>query len=144
MVDAAQQKYANVAPETRKRMLAVRNRNTSPEMQVRRALHSLGYRFRLHRKELPGTPDIVLPGHKKIILVHGCFWHGHAYCKRSKLPTNNANVWREKIQGNKHRDEKNVRLLRQLGWDVMIIWECETHDPLTLSARLSNFLADQA
>lgn len=121
-------------------MQAMRRRNTDPEIRARRALHRLGYRFRLHRKDLPGTPDIVLPGHRKIIFVHGCFWHSHADCKRARLPKNNAEIWRTKVRDNQARDDRNIVALRQLGWNVMIIWECETSDPSFLSERLQNFM----
>ena len=132
--------YTNVTPATRSRMQAVRCRNTDPEMRVRRVLHALGYRFRLHRKSLPGTPDIVLPGRRKIILVHGCFWHGHPQCKRAKLPAKNTETWRAKIQENQARDENNIAILREQGWDVMIIWECETRNPSLITDRLRRFL----
>ncbi|WP_275250547.1 very short patch repair endonuclease [Vandammella animalimorsus] len=128
-----------MTPETRRRMLAVRKRNTPPELRVRRVLHAIGYRYRLHRKDLPGTPDIVLPRHRKIVLVHGCFWHGHENCKKSKLPTNNAKIWATKIKGNRLRDQRNIAALNTLGWEVLIIWECETRDPLCLEALLRDF-----
>lgn len=133
--------YANVAPATRSRMQAVRGRDTDPEMRVRRALHAMGYRFRLHRKDLPGTPDVVLPRHGRIILVHGCFWHGHEQCKRATVPANNAATWRAKIEGNRKRDQRSVAALRELGWDVLIVWECEVRDSVRLESRLRDFLS---
>ncbi len=142
LVAAAAVKYEHVAPETRRRMMAVRGRNTAPELQVRRVLHALGYRFRLHRKDLPGTPDIVLPRHRKIVLVHGCFWHGHEGCKRAKRPVNNASTWGVKIEGNRRRDRRNVDALRGLGWSVLVVWECELRDVPRLEARLLAFLED--
>ena len=132
--------YADVAPATRRRMQAVRGRDTAPEMRVRSILHALGYRYRLYRKDLPGTPDIVLPRYRKIVLVHGCFWHGHEHCKRAKLPINNAETWRAKIEGNRIRDVKNVAALRELGWDVLIVWECEVRGCAQLADRLREFL----
>ncbi len=123
-------------------MQKVRRRDTVPEMRVRRILHGLGYRYRLHRKDLPGTPDIVLPRQMKIILVHGCFWHGHKQCKRARLPIKNADTWRAKIDGNKARDKKSAAALRALGWTVLIVWECEVRDLLHLTNRLGHFLAD--
>lgn len=135
--------YANVKPATRSRMQAVRGRNTDPEMRVRRALHAMGYRFRLHRKDLPGTPDIVIPRHRKVILVHGCFWHGHARCKRARLPSNNAETWRTKILGNQVRDERNVTALRDLGWSVLILWECEIRDATVIADRVERFLSER-
>lgn len=133
--------YVDVTPETRTRMQAVRGRDTNPELQVRRTLHALGYRFRLHRKDLPGTPDIVLAGRRKIIFVHGCFWHGHAQCKRARIPINNAEIWRTKIQGNQARDERSIAKLRELGWDVLVIWECETKALALVADRLRQFLS---
>lgn len=138
--DAQKLAYASVTPATRSRMQAVPGRNTEPEIRVRRALHEIGYRFRLQRKDLPGTPDIVLPRHRKIVLVHGCFWHGHESCKRAKLPVNNASTWREKIRLNRERDQRNVAELREYGWDVLIIWECQTRDPVLLERLLRNFM----
>ncbi|HBO8873349.1 TPA: DNA mismatch endonuclease Vsr [Pseudomonas aeruginosa] len=139
--DAQKLTYASVAPATRSRMQAVRGRDTEPELRVRRALHGMGCRFRLQRKDLPGTPDIVLPRHRKIVLVHGCFWHGHEDCKRAKPPVNNASTWREKIRLNRERDQRNVAELRELGWDVLIIWECETRDPALLDRLLRSFMS---
>lgn len=139
---AASPLYEHVAPETRRRMLAVRRRDTAPELHVRRVLHGMGYRFRLHRKDLPGTPDIVLPRHRKIVLVHGCFWHGHEDCKRATRPVNNASSWAAKIEGNRLRDQRNLDALSALGWEVLVIWECEVRDASRLEARLRAFLED--
>ncbi|MBS3911369.1 MAG: DNA mismatch endonuclease Vsr [Hydrogenophaga sp.] len=135
--------FDDVAPTTRTRMQAVKRRDTDPEMRVRRALHALGYRFRLHRKDLPGTPDIVLPRHRKIVLVHGCFWHGHEQCKRATVPVNNAETWRAKIEGNQKRDQRNLTALREQGWDVLIIWECEVRDSARLANRLNDFVSSR-
>lgn len=132
--------YVDVASATRRRMQAVRRYDTAPEMRVRRALHALGYRFRLHRKDLPGTPDIVLPRHRKIVLVHGCFWHGHEECKRATRPVNNAGTWAAKIEGNRRRDQQNLEALSALGWDVLVVWECEVKDATRLEERLRRFL----
>jgi DNA mismatch endonuclease Vsr len=132
--------YRQVAPETRRRMLAVRARNTAPELRVRSVLHAIGYRYGLHRKDLPGTPDIVLSRHRKIVLVHGCFWHGHEDCKRATRPVNNASMWAAKIEGNRLRDQRNVAALNALGWGVLVVWECEVRDLLRLEARLRAFL----
>src|SRR5947209_5891081 len=107
-------------------MSKVRTANTSPEIIVRRQLHSLGFRFRLHGKTLPGKPDIILPKYKIIIFVHGCFWHHHRNCPKSKLPTTNKEFWSEKIASNVTRDAKKTAALRKLGWHVFVIWECET------------------
>lgn len=132
--------YEHVAPQTRRRMLAVRRRDTAPELLVRHILHAMGYRFRLHRKNLPGSPDIVLPRHRKIVFVHGCFWHGHNECKRATRPVNNADTWAAKIEGNRRRDQRNLDALRALGWDVLVVWECELRDATFLEKRLRTFL----
>lgn len=106
-------------------MRAVKGRNTRPERAVRSLLHALGYRFRLHRKDLPGSPDIVLPGRKAVIFVHGCFWHGHG-CKRgSRAPKTNADYWTKKLAGNIARDARTRAELKALGWQVLVVWECE-------------------
>lgn len=135
--------YSDVSPMTRTRMKAVRGRDTEPEMRVRRSLHAMGFRFRLQRADLPGTPDVVLPRYRKIVLVHGCFWHGHEQCKRATLPKNNAETWREKVARNQLRDRRNIGELRALGWDVFVIWECETRDPALLESRLRSFVSQR-
>lgn len=113
-----------VTPATRSRMMAgIRGSNTKPELVVRRGLHALGFRYRLHDRRLPGRPDIVLPRHQAIILVHGCFWHGHD-CLLFKWPKSRETFWREKIGGNKVRDASAERSLREAGWRVLRIWEC--------------------
>lgn len=132
--------FVNVTSVTHLRMQAVRRRDTAPEIAVRRLLHAMGYRFRLHRKDLPGSPDIVLPGYRKIILVNGCFWHGHEGCKRAKRPSKNMEAWRIKIEANQIRDAKNLLALRELGWDALIVWECEVRDQEQLANRLRDFL----
>jgi DNA mismatch endonuclease (patch repair protein) len=117
-----------MTPEQRsERMGRVRQKNTKPEMRLRSWLHAAGYRFRLHRKDLPGTPDIVLPRHRTAIFVHGCFWHGHD-CRRGRLPSSNSAYWEEKITRNKQRDAGAVAALIQLGWHPVEIWECELVD----------------
>ena len=123
-------------------MAQIKGENTKPELLVRRIVHSLGYRYRLHGKKLPGKPDLVLPRHHKVILVHGCFWHGHARCRRSALPTSNVDFWHEKIEGNRTRDRRTVRKLRRMGWQVLVVWQCETKDVARLTARLELFLED--
>ncbi|MBS0273264.1 MAG: DNA mismatch endonuclease Vsr [Proteobacteria bacterium] len=120
-------------------MKSVGTRNTGPEIAVRRILHSLGYRFRLHRKDLPARPDIVLPGRKKVILVHGCFWHGHK-CSKGKLPKSRLSYWGPKIADNKKRDARNVRKLKALGWNTLVIWQCETKDAVKLGKKLLAFV----
>ena len=107
-------------------MASVRSRNTKPEMIVRSLLHRLGYRFRLHRKDLPGNPDIVLPKYKKIIFIHGCFWHQHFGCPKSKRPETRPEFWDKKLNENIIRDKVVARELQDAGWTVHVIWECQT------------------
>jgi len=106
-------------------MSKVRSKNTKPEITVRKFLHRLGYRFRLHRKDLPGRPDIVLPKYKTVIFVNGCFWHGHSCKKGSTLPKTNTAFWQDKIKMNINRDHHNYDQLHELGWSIVIIWECQ-------------------
>jgi DNA mismatch endonuclease (patch repair protein) len=120
-------------------MRAVKGRNTKPEIVVRRALYALGYRYRLHRKDLPGVPDLVFPSRGKVVFVHGCFWHGHD-CKRgARAPKNNAEYWRWKIARNKARDERHRQALKANGWRSAVVWECELAAPGWLR-RLRRFL----
>ena len=113
-------------PEQRHRnMSAVKGKDTKPEILVRKWLHAAGYRFRLHVKDLPGKPDIVLPKYKTVIFVNGCFWHQHSGCSHAKLPETNKQFWEDKLRKNIHRDEQNYKKLRDLGWNVQIMWECE-------------------
>lgn len=127
--------------ETRSRtMRAVKSANTKPEMLVRRLAHRLGFRFRLHRKDLPGKPDLVFPDRQRVIFVHGCFWHGHD-CKRgARQPKTNADYWLAKIARNQARDQKVVEELTAAGWPSLILWECELRDQEALAARLFAFL----
>ncbi len=114
-------------------MRRVKSANTKPEMRVRRWLHARGFRFRLHRKDLPGKPDIVLPKYRTVIFVHGCFWHGHPGCKAADLPASNREYWEAKIGRNVERDRRTRRLLREQGWRVMVVWECKLGElPRTL------------
>ena len=109
-------------------MSRIKAKNTIPELVVRRYLHASGYRFRLHQKNLPGKPDIVLPKHKTIILVHGCFWHRHTACKNASFPKTNKEFWAEKFKQTVERDKRNISDLESLGWRVLIIWECQIKD----------------
>ena len=118
-------------------MSRIKSKGSVPEMLVRRVIHRLGYRFRLHVKKLPGKPDLVLKRHKLIVLVHGCFWHRHQGCKISTIPKSNTEFWVTKFEGNVTRDLKNQKTLREMGWRVETIWECETKDWNKLTARLS-------
>lgn len=118
-----------VDPEKRSIMMAgIKGKNTKPEMMVRRALFAEGLRYRLHRKDLPGSPDIVLNNKKVVIFVHGCFWHRHSECGYAKLPASNADFWIKKLDGNVERDQKATNSLVVSGWRVLIIWECITRD----------------
>lgn len=121
-------------------MSRISGKNTKPEIIVRSLLHNLGYRFRLHRKDLPGKPDITLPKHKKTIFVHGCFWHGHTGCSRSKRPSTNKEFWCEKLDKNIERDKATVKALEQSGWSVLTVWTCEVKDKDKLKAKLLSFL----
>lgn len=121
-------------------MSRVSGKNTKPELLVRSLLHNMGYRFRLHRNDLPGKPDITLPKYKKIIFVHGCFWHSHRNCQRSKRPTTNNEFWREKLDKNLERDEVSVNKLKKLGWDVHVVWTCEVKNTDKLRNKLFSFL----
>lgn len=111
-------------PSRRRNMRRVKARDTQIELRVRRALHQAGYRFRLHRRGLPGCPDVVLPRYKLAVWIHGCFWHGHTCAKGRTRPKTNAEFWHAKLDGNVARDEANVAAIRQLGWQPIIIWEC--------------------
>lgn len=114
--------------------------DTKPEVVVRKLIHGMGFRFRLHVKNLPGKPDIVLPRHRKIIVVNGCFWHGHQDCARSKRPTTNVEFWNSKIAGNIARDKRNLAALNKMGWQTLVIWSCETKRPEQLLQKLKSFL----
>ena len=121
-------------------MSLVRGRDTTPEKKVRSLLHRMGYRFRLHARNLPGNPDIVLPGHKKIIFVHGCFWHQHEGCRRSTRPTSNVEFWDKKLNATVERDKRNLSALRAEGWRVNVIWECETKNIEKLLKKIKDFM----
>jgi DNA mismatch endonuclease (patch repair protein) len=120
-------------------MSRVRSKDTLPEVTVRSALHRLGYRFRLHRRDLPGSPDIVFPAFRSIILVHGCFWHGHRCRAGQAMSKSNVPFWREKIEKNMKRDDRNVRKLRRLGWRLLTVWECQVKKDKWLG-RATEFL----
>lgn len=117
-------------------MAAIKGRNTHPELRVRRLLHRLGYRFRLHRRDLPGTPDIILPGRRVAIFVHGCFWHRHG-CSNSVLPRTRTEWWEAKLNRTVERDAQNIASLEELSWNVLVLWECMLGDEADLQARLS-------
>lgn len=121
-------------------MSRVKGRNTTPELKVRSLLHRLGFRFTLRRRDLPGRPDIVLPMHEAVIFVNGCFWHQHKDCPKSALPKTREEFWLTKLGGNVERDMCNVTELKQAGWKVLTVWECEVRDDSTLSAKLLSSL----
>jgi DNA mismatch endonuclease, patch repair protein len=122
-------------------MRRVPQKDTKPEMIVRRALHALGYRFRVHRRDLPGSPDIVLPRYRLCIFVHGCFWHRHDGCRLTTTPTANADFWRKKFEANMRRDREASDALRAQGWMVALVWECETRNEELLNERLKTIIA---
>ena len=124
-------------------MSHISGKNTKPEILVRSLLHRMGYRFRIHKKDLPGRPDICLPKHKKVIFVHGCFWHGHENCPRSKRPTTNVEFWNKKIDGNIERDRENIKKLKRLGWQTLTIWTCEIKNQEELKNKLISFIERQ-
>lgn len=130
-----------LTPEQRSfNMSRIRNRDTRPEMIVRSIVHRMGYRYRLHKKDLPGKPDVVLVRHRKIIDVHGCFFHVHKCKYGSVVPATNAKFWRTKRQSNVERDRRNLRALKREGWQVMIVWECQTKDLNKLERAIRRFL----
>ncbi len=128
-------------PELRSRIMrAVKGRDTSPELIVRRLAHGMGYRFRLNRKDLPGKPDLVFPGRRKVIFVHGCFWHGHDCARGARVPKENRGYWLAKIKKNQERDQTAHAALTDLGWKIRVIWECELREGLRVQRRLRSFL----
>ena len=129
-----------LTPEQRRRCMSrVKGKDTSPERIVRSFVHRLGYRFRLHARDLPGKPDIVLPRHRKVVFVHGCFWHGHKRCPRSGRPVTNKAFWKKKLDGNMERDERDQRRLRRLGFRVLVVWECQVKSG-AFEQRMTRFL----
>jgi len=131
-----------VSEQRSRNMAAIRGKDTIPELKVRSLLHHLGYRFRLHRRDLPGTPDVVMPKHKTVIFVHGCFWHRHPGCRYATTPKNRPEFWALKFKVNSERDQRQQEQLKVLGWRVEIVWECELRDMVTLTDRLRKI--DQA
>lgn len=121
-------------------MASVKAKDTRPEMLVRRLLFSLGFRYRLHDRGLPGSPDIVFRGRKKAIFVHGCFWHRHEGCPLARLPKSRLDFWIPKLEGNRERDARKLLQLQSQGWDALVIWECELKDLNLLEKKLNGFL----
>lgn len=122
-------------------MAQVKSKNTTPEIVVRRAAHSMGLRFRLHREDLPGRPDLIFPKWRAVVFVNGCFWHSHEGCSRARVPRSNNVYWTRKLDRNVQRDRDNTRSLRKAGWRVIVIWECETKDPQKLARILRRKIA---
>ncbi len=130
----------NLTPEERSNQMSlIRSKDTKPELRVRHLVHSLGYRYRLHRVELPGKPDLVFPSKRKVIFVHGCFWHGHK-CKLGRVPKSSIEYWTNKITTNRNRDRRNCRRLRKLDWKWLTVWECRLADEVRLAAQIKRFL----
>ena len=130
-----------ITKERRSRNMArIGAKNTGPELVVRRMLHQFGYRFRLHAPFLPGKPDVAFSRRRKVVLVHGCFWHRHTGCPRARLPASRVDFWTDKFARNVERDKRVEAALRDLGWTALVIWECETKQPETLGERLMEFL----
>jgi len=130
-----------LSPEKRSwNMSRICNKNTKPELLVRSLLHRLGFRFRLHRKDLPGKPDIVLPKHKTVIEVRGCFWHRHQGCKDASTPKTNTEFWETKFLNTVNRDKNNIEQLKKLGWNTIVVWECETANINKLTNKLTSAL----
>ncbi|RVP97122.1 very short patch repair endonuclease [Sinorhizobium meliloti] len=128
-----------------RRMSLIRGKDTKPEMVVRRLVHSLGYRYRLHRRDLPGCPDLVFSARRKVIFVHGCFWHRHpdSTCKLARLPKSREEFWVPKLESNASRDRRNEQALKDQGWNVLVIWECETNDQGMLKRKIQAFFHDE-
>lgn len=120
-------------------MARIKCKDTKPEKAVRSLLHSMGFRFRLHRRELPGCPDIVLVRYRVAIFVHGCFWHSHEECSLASRPSTNVEYWQQKLRKNKERDKEHIALLEGLGWKVLVVWECQTKEGVALRRLLEAF-----
>lgn len=133
-----------VTPEVRSAIMArIKSKGMKPEMRVRRLLHGLGYRYRLHRGDLPGRPDLVFPARRKVVFVNGCFWHLHEGCDRVRVPSSNRDYWVAKLNRNRERDRQNAALLERDGWGVMTVWECELRDINDAESRLTEFLGER-
>lgn len=131
-----------VSPQKRSQMMAgIKGKNTKPEMVVRKLVCGMGFRFRLHRKDLPGSPDLVIPRLRKVIFVHGCFWHRHSGCRLAYTPKSNAQYWLDKFEANMRRDALALEALGDLGWEILIVWECELLNLPALAQKLHSFLA---
>ena len=131
-----------ISPERRSdNMRRIRSKDTTPELALRRMLYRMGFRFRLHRKDLPGKPDLVFPGRKKVLFLHGCFWHQHQGCREGRVPDTRREYWEPKLARNQERDALAQKALQALGWDVLTLWECElAKAPAAIAAQLRQFL----
>ena len=133
-----------VPSATRSRIMSrIKSKGTKPEVIVRRLLHGLGYRYRLHRTDLPGRPDLVFPSRRKVVFVNGCFWHYHQGCAQAHIPADNREYWEPKLNRTKLRDERNIALLKEEGWAVETVWECQLKDMAKITERLINFLGQR-
>lgn len=134
----------HVAPAKRSFiMAAVHSKNTKPEIVVRKIVHRLGYRYRLHSGKLPGHPDLVFPGRRKVVFVHGCFWHRHPGCRYATSPKTRVEFWNGKFEANVARDARTVGELERMGWQVLTVWQCELKEPEKLTERLNEFLFEK-
>ena len=129
-----------VSEQRSRNMSAIKSKNTKPEIKVRKVLHSMGYRFRLHSKDLPGSPDIVLPKYKTIIFVHGCFWHRHENCKYASTPKTRKEFWENKFRANVKRDLEIQEKIKNIGWKYVVIWECEARNIESIEEKIKRFL----
>ena len=135
----------NLTPEERsERMSRVRGKDTKPEMRLRRLVHGMGFRYRLHAKKLPGKPDMVFASRRAVIFMHGCFWHRHEGCRLARMPKSKIDFWEEKLETNRRRDLENQERLRELGWHVLVVWECELKDLNGTARRVRDFLINEA
>lgn len=130
-----------MSPEKRSKIMSsIRSKDTQPELMIRRLIHSMGYRYRLHNKKLPGKPDLTFSSRRKVIFVHGCFWHQHKECGHGKVPTSRVDYWKPKLEKNVKRDIENQKKISAAGWDYLVIWECEIEDIESVIVRIKNFL----
>ena len=133
-----------LSPEERsERMSRIRGKDSNPEMKLRRLIHGMGFRYRLHVRNLPGKPDLVFPRRRAVIFMHGCFWHRHEGCKLARLPKSKISFWKEKLETNRQRDLLNQELLREQGWHILVVWECQLNDTAKVSRIVGEFLIDR-
>ncbi len=141
MKPALPKRFDSLSPEERsERMSRVRGKDTKPELVVRKLVWAMGYRYRLHSRKLPGRPDLVFSGRKKLIFVHGCFWHQHENCRQYRMPRTRLDFWLPKLESNKRRDARVREELDALGWNILILWECELKNMEELATRISHFM----